>query len=515
MNIKIKAFSLIEIIITVSIITILAVIWLSSKQWYEDNSKNAKVMSSVQTINNALQAYIQENNSLPTPDWNLNYYKSDTSYAHSYEDSKTFWVYWLITENTIPKRYLDETPLDPRTNSYYSYGKTKNKNQFEVASIQIVDGNPVSKVIWNYSAENWPYNLIREYNWPNFVYNNSKSNFAYNPYEFKFVAKIANIKWTVEIKTKQWLIITDNNVITKYNLWVWDRITVSIWSTAQIHFSDWSTSVIWDNNQETNVTISEMIFKWKNNLSTFVKLYLWAGSIWTKATHLNENSNFEIYTNDLTAAVRWTIFWVTKDSISTKVTVIEWEIDIYINGVFIETITANNWEIIKAEINETINTKTNISITEAPIPEFINATDIRTTQTVNNINNQINVDNQTTSLNQSSTITLNPDTILPVTNNDTTTSPITQPIITSTTLIPVPTQISWFWCSTCPDWYNQSGSNRAWLKCWTFWWKRDERYCNWVKWTDWSEVICSTERPKWWWSSSCNWWDDKNWNWVY
>ena len=37
---------------------------------------------------------------------------------------------------------------------------------------------------------------------------------------------------------------------------------------------------------------------------TLVKLTLTAGTIWTKATHLDTDSEFEIYTTDSTAAVR-------------------------------------------------------------------------------------------------------------------------------------------------------------------------------------------------------------------
>ncbi|NCO01598.1 MAG: hypothetical protein GW906_07190 [Epsilonproteobacteria bacterium] len=39
-----------------------------------------------------------------------------------------------------------------------------------------------------------------------------------------------------------------------------------------------------------------------------MKLTLTTGTIWTKATHLNDSSNFEVYTTDSTAAVRGTIF---------------------------------------------------------------------------------------------------------------------------------------------------------------------------------------------------------------
>ena len=65
-----------------------------------------------------------------------------------------------MTENTLPKKYIDILPLDPRTNSYYAYGKTKDYTEFELAAVQIIRENPVAKVIWNYKAEVWPFNLI-------------------------------------------------------------------------------------------------------------------------------------------------------------------------------------------------------------------------------------------------------------------------------------------------------------------------------------------------------------------
>jgi len=41
-----------------------------------------------------------------------------------------------------------------------------------------------------------------------------------------------------------------------------------------------------------------------NNLITDIKLVLQAGMIWNKAADLDEESGFEIYTVDSTAAVR-------------------------------------------------------------------------------------------------------------------------------------------------------------------------------------------------------------------
>ena len=299
-----NAFTLVEMIITASIIILLAVIWFSANQWYKQKANNTIVGSDTYTINNALEAYSIEVWNLPMPGWNTNFYKIDSTYAHSYADSETFWVYGSITENTIPKKYLDILPLDPRTNSYYAYGKTKDTNEFEIASVQIIKDYPISKVSWNYTWEKGPLNLIREYNWYNFVNNNSKYNLPYNPNELILIAT-----------DKDWNIYRE-----------WDTITTSAWEEKEIFFSDGSTSILEENS---TLILNKLNFPDWNSLSTVIKLTLSAGKIWTRATHLNDNSEFEVFTSDSAAAVRWTIFWVIKTIDSTESIIIEWEIDLY------------------------------------------------------------------------------------------------------------------------------------------------------------------------------------------
>lgn len=312
MEYKKYAFSLVEIIIALAIIVLLAVIWMSANQGYKDKTDNTKIVSDIETINNSLESYAQENSSLPMPWGNTNFFKIDTSYSHSYEDSDTFWVYGSITEDTLPKKYLDVLPLDPRTNSYYSYWKTWENvdklvaNQFELASVQNIDWEYQAMVSWNYTAEAWPYNLIREYNGSNFVYDKSKSNLPYNPEELILIA-IAG-----------WVVYREN-----------DTIEATSWD-LEIFFSDGSVSVL---ENWWSLTLTELSFPQDNNLTTFIKLTLEAGTIWTKATHLNDNSEFEVYTTDSTAAVRGTIFWVKKDSLTapTEVFVVEWNVEVYKN----------------------------------------------------------------------------------------------------------------------------------------------------------------------------------------
>ena len=320
-----NAFSLVEIIITISIIILLAVVWISSNQWYNDKSDNTKIVSDIQTLNNALESYQQENKILPQPQWNINFFKRAWTYSHSYEDTETFWVYGSFTEDTIPKRYIQMLPLDPRTNSYYSYWKTTSNvdklvsNQFEIAWVQKTDWEYQAFVLWNYRAEVWPYNLIREYNGSNFVYNRSKTNLPYNPEELILTATVNG-----EVKRE------------------WDIIEATTWD-LEIFFSDGSVSVL---EQWWKLTLTKLSFPKEDNLNTLVKLSLWAWTIWTKATHLNDESEFEVYTTDSTAAVRWTIFWVSKDEVwDTEILVLDWKVAVLKND-------EQKTEIVVLEKNE-------------------------------------------------------------------------------------------------------------------------------------------------------------------
>ncbi len=376
-----KWFSIIEIIITVSIIVLLAVIWISSKRWYDEKVNNTKVISDTQTINSAFVSYIQENATIPMPWGNTNFFKKDTSYSHSYDDVDTFWVYGSLTEETLPKKYLDNLPLDPRTNTYYSYGKTKETNQFEVASIQIIDAIPISKVVWNYTAENWPYNLIREYNWSNFVYNWSKINFPYNPDELILVATDKN--WNVY---REWDIIDIalNWDVTKN----WKpEIIYNILTWLELFFSDWSVSILETNSR---LTLNKLNFKWTDNLNSLVKLWLETGKIWTKATKLNDESQFEVYTTDSSAAVRWTIFWVVKNTDNTETILIEWKIDVTKNTWTVMTgaIEVLKWEPIeKVTISSSTSTISPTTPTGIIVPTFSKNDDIRSDDTELSIKN--------------------------------------------------------------------------------------------------------------------------------
>ena len=57
------------------------------------------------------------------------------------------------------------------------------------------------------------------------------------------------------------------------------------------------------------------------NLVTKIQLALNIGSLWTQAAKLNSSSEFEVYSTDTTAAVRGTVFSLTKFAGKTNITV--------------------------------------------------------------------------------------------------------------------------------------------------------------------------------------------------
>lgn len=301
-----KAFSMIEILISVSIIIILAIVATTTSNNLKNNSNNSKVVSDLNTIENSLVSFKEQSGSLPLPNWNNNFFDKNWSYVHSFTSTWAFWVYGKFTENSLEKRFLDITPLDPRTNQYYSYGVTKDSNQFEIAWVIWEKDNYISKIVWDYTAEDWLYSIIREYNWPNFISDKS-TNLPYNPEEKVLIATDTN--WNIYKK--------------------WDTINNNTWNNLEIFFSDWSTSII---TPWTIVNLNELDFPKENNLVSKINLFLQAWSIWTKATRLWEESSFDIVTSDTTASVRWTIFKVeVLANSSTEVHVIKWKVEVIDN----------------------------------------------------------------------------------------------------------------------------------------------------------------------------------------
>ncbi len=441
-----KAFSFVELIVVISIIALISVIWLSINSGYTERSKNSKITSDIQTLKNSLESYKSDTKTLPDPKWNQKFFDDSSNYVH-YDDSTAFWVAGFITEDTIPKKYLWYLPIDPRTEQYYAYGKTLTWwLYFEIAGVNITNGTYESKVVWDYTGESGPYNLIREYNWPDFVYDRSTKNFPYNPDERIIKWKIWSIRGLVTVNG----VIINDTWIANNELKAWDTIEVAMWWEAQIYYSDWSKSYLGDPAKASKLILANMVYKDENNLFTKIQLALDYGTIWTKTSKLDPKSEFEIYTTDTEAAVRGTIFGVSNNWTlwSTKISVQTWSVEI--------TKIANTDSTINTIIDK-LNSDDNIATTNFYVsPSVSNITIDPTNLKVSMFATWQTVETYTTSSIFPNPI-LNP--ILPNLDWLTNTQPKIQSIIPWWTLVlELPSSFSWAglkiisWTTPIPSW---------------------------------------------------------------
>lgn len=370
MKINKKAFSFVELIVVISVLIILSLIWYTVLNSSKKNTYNTKIKADIQTIQNSLFEMLEETKVLPQPGWNNNYFTIESAYSHSWSVD-SFWVYGSITEDTIAKKYLDIVPIDPISNHYYSYWKTLDNKYFEIASVVRTDEKIETFIEWNYPWEYWPISLIREYDGPFFITDKNTSHFPYNPSEHIISATLWEINWTEIYINNVQVTVAEKTILRK-----WDVIeTRNASSNVNIYFSDWSISNLW---WDSELIFSDLIYKnAENNLFTKVKVYLKNWSVFTKATWLSSNSDFEIYTNDTTAAVRWTIFLVEKIGWSTSISVLEWKVDMHaapeIDNIDRPTILEKNQHIIKTierVKKEVINEEWDNN-RESFIPEYI------------------------------------------------------------------------------------------------------------------------------------------------
>lgn len=323
-----KAFSFVELIIVLSIIALLAIVVTKLSMDSQDKTTNAKVKSDITTLKNALSSAGEQEKKLPLPDWNLNYFTKEWKYSHedfSAEKEPAFWVYGKLTEKTLGKKYLSEVPLDPRTKQYYSYWMLREGNEFEVAGVSKEWTNYKASVVWNYRWDKWTTGLIREYNWPYFVID-EKGHLPYNPEEVILTASDRrgnmfrfgdNIEYKSGEFFKNWVKI-ETDVTVEQD---WKKY-------YDLYFSDWNIWRLEIESENIKLTFGKdkSSFSYiENNKKSKIAMFLEAWSLWIFASNSKESgSEFEIETQDITAAVRWTIFRTEKNPSNTKVDLYKW-----------------------------------------------------------------------------------------------------------------------------------------------------------------------------------------------
>ncbi|MBU1934685.1 FecR domain-containing protein, partial [Patescibacteria group bacterium] len=307
-----KGFSLVELIITVVIIGVLSVIAYIGINGTGNWFKNEKVKDDLIAISNALENYKRDHFGAypiqdPGDNANMLCFAADASYTHDC-DSSAF-RQGMIDNDLLTKRYLQEVPTDPRTDSRYVYGVSADGKYFQVAGVVYEDGNYRAETVENLGKGFYLPSLIRAYDSPNFVVHESSDNLPYSPNTTTITAKLDNINGAVTIN--------GDPASTDVTLYAGDIIEVSAGGTVNVYFSDGSVSTLGSATNTSTLEIldtSEVAENDEDNIITKIYLKLTQGKIWNKVVRLASESEFNIETTAAIAGVRGTEFGIDADN---------------------------------------------------------------------------------------------------------------------------------------------------------------------------------------------------------
>ncbi len=130
---KKNAFTLIELIVTITILAILATIAILSVQYFLKDARNSQRISDMTNISKALNVFKIQS-------W---YYPLPSDYTEVTYSWTEVWKQGVFSEDTRRilgnQSYLSKVPLDPLTYNKYTYSVLNNKQEFQLA--WVFEGN--------------------------------------------------------------------------------------------------------------------------------------------------------------------------------------------------------------------------------------------------------------------------------------------------------------------------------------------------------------------------------------
>ncbi|MFK7780687.1 MAG: InlB B-repeat-containing protein [Candidatus Gracilibacteria bacterium] len=131
-HIKKQAFTLVELIIVITILAILGTIAFISLQGYSTSSRNSVRISDLSTMKTSLELFNLDAGKYP---------ETSTGFDVIYSGS-IVWTQGIFGESTTKNvEKLDKIPKDPLTDKEYTYSITKTKQEYQLAGL--IEGNEI------------------------------------------------------------------------------------------------------------------------------------------------------------------------------------------------------------------------------------------------------------------------------------------------------------------------------------------------------------------------------------
>ncbi len=310
---KIKAFTLVELIVTITILAILWTIAFISLQWYSTSARDSTRLSDLSSMRSSLELFQLDAGKYPiVTNW--------VDITYSGWVVWTQWIFWKSVYENVNK--LDKTPLDPVTEKEYTYSTTSNRKEYQLWWIMegdtIAASSPLTRgelrgVLWEGQG-----------------------------------VKAAN---AAETQATAYVIWNYNWVMTKSLSWT----TCRVLSIPSIITNDTTITDL-----QTIVTNNSFVYRWYKNLPSSFK--------WSKWSRFKYDWWFWFTTNKLEAySDTWSCTDLTsKTSYTARVNLLKW-----LQNAYSGTILKNVWEI-KNIVSLDINTSSPSGDVIAYAGNFVN-----------------------------------------------------------------------------------------------------------------------------------------------
>ncbi len=116
-----NAFTLVELIIVVTILSILASIWFVSYNWHTVTVRDTNRIAQLAAIHDGLEVY-RTSNDLPLPENSVEVRSSTT----------VIWTQWYMWKNNLELIAYNKWWIDPKDGTYFTYYVTKDRKYFQL-----------------------------------------------------------------------------------------------------------------------------------------------------------------------------------------------------------------------------------------------------------------------------------------------------------------------------------------------------------------------------------------------
>ncbi len=146
---ELRAFTLVELIVVITILAILSTIWFISFQGYTSQSRDSVRVSDMKIVEKALVLNNVTSGNYPVPG--------------NIDASVTHWKQWEVSKEVLARlQWISQVPVDPLTKTPMKYATTHDSKQFQLKYdleaisqwkiSQIYAKNPAHKITWNYNG---------------------------------------------------------------------------------------------------------------------------------------------------------------------------------------------------------------------------------------------------------------------------------------------------------------------------------------------------------------------------